>query len=106
MRQDWCDLKVERQKGGSPYLEFLRRPSMSAGIYEIPAGGVDRQKPHEEDEIYYVVSGKAQFFDGNDDVHVEAGTVLFVPAKVEHRFHSIAEDLSILVVFAPAETQK
>ena len=32
------------------------------------------------------------------------GTVVFVPARVEHRFHSISEDLTILVFFAPPES--
>ena len=31
------------------------------------------------------------------------GTVVYVPTEVEHRFHMIDEDLTILVFFAPAE---
>ena len=48
------DLIAQQSSGGQPYLEFLRAPSMSAGIYTLPAGGVDRQQPHTEDEVYYV----------------------------------------------------
>jgi len=29
--------------------------------------------------------------------------VVFVQANIEHRFHTITEDLTILVFFAPAE---
>jgi mannose-6-phosphate isomerase-like protein (cupin superfamily) len=35
---------------------------------------------------------------------VAAGTAVFVPAGVEHNFHSITSELQVLVVFAPAES--
>src|SRR5207253_4989147 len=47
---DISDLVAERLRTQRPYLEFLRVPSMSLGIYSLPAGGVDAQKPHREDE--------------------------------------------------------
>jgi hypothetical protein len=43
---------------GAPYLEFLRVPAMSAGLYLLDAGADDPQTPHAEDELYYVVSGR------------------------------------------------
>jgi mannose-6-phosphate isomerase-like protein (cupin superfamily) len=76
---------------------------MSAGLYELPAGGVDAQQPHTEDELYYIVSGKATLLVGEQDVPVATGSMIFVPARVVHRFHTITEALSILVFFAPAE---
>ena len=33
---------------------------MSAGVYVLPKGGTDPQKPHREDEMYYVVRGRAR----------------------------------------------
>ena len=89
---------------GSPrWLEFLRVPALSAGLYRLPAGGDDPQQPHTEDEIYYVIRGRARFQAAGEDRDVAPGTVLFVPARVEHRFHSISEELVMLVVFGPAE---
>jgi len=85
------------------YLEFLRVPSLSAGLYKLSAGGIDLQEPHTEDEVYYVVSGRGAIKVGAENRAVEAGTIVFVGAGVEHRFHSISEDLMILVFFAPAE---
>lgn len=85
------------------YLEFLRVPAMSAGVYVLPAGAEDTQTPHREDEIYYVVHGRAVFRRGEEELPVRPGEVLFVPARQPHRFHSIVEDLVLLVVFAPAE---
>ena len=97
------DVERERTAAGELYREFLRVESMSAGLYVLEAGAEDPQSPHAQDEIYYVVSGRARFTSGGEERAAEAGDVLFVPAREEHRFHSIEERLSLLVVFAPAE---
>ncbi len=96
-------LLSERDSSGRLYLEFLRIPAMSAGIYYLPKGGTDPQKPHLEDELYYVIQGRARMRLDNEDSEVSAGSVIFVEAKAEHRFHQIEEDLVVLVFFAPAE---
>jgi mannose-6-phosphate isomerase-like protein (cupin superfamily) len=96
-------LLEQQGQAGKAYLEFLRRPSMSMGVYHLSAGGVDSQSPHTEDEVYYVTSGKAQIRVGEADRSVEAGSIVFVAANGPHRFHSIEEDLTVLVFFAPAE---
>jgi quercetin dioxygenase-like cupin family protein len=98
--------EIEQQRAASSklYGEFLRVPAMSAGLYVLPAGGTDAQKPHLEDEIYYVVRGRARFKAGAEDREVFAGSVIFVAAEVEHRFYAIEEELAVLVVFAPAES--
>jgi mannose-6-phosphate isomerase-like protein (cupin superfamily) len=81
--------------------EHLRTGSLSVGTYSIPAGGVDDQKPHHEDEIYMVQSGVARLVTPSGSVPVGPGEVLFVPAEEEHRFTDITEDLVLLVFFAP-----
>lgn len=86
------------------YKEFLRVPAMSAGLYVLPVGATDGQSPHNEDEIYYVVRGKAKIRIASDEQLVKAGSVIFVEASAEHRFFDIEEELVLLVVFAPAET--
>ena len=96
-------LESRREAQGRPYLEFLRVPALSAGLYVLPAGGVDGQSPHGEDEVYIVMDGAARFTAGDDDRAVGPGDVLYVRKGVEHRFHSIERDLRVLVVFAPAE---
>ncbi len=85
------------------WAEFFRVPTMSVGVYVLPAGAVDRQSPHTEDEIYYVVRGHGRLHHGSVDSGADPGDVLFVPARVPHRFHAITEELVLLVVFAPAE---
>jgi mannose-6-phosphate isomerase-like protein (cupin superfamily) len=97
------ELAAALDRGGRPYLEFLRAPALSAGVYRLPAGSRDAQEPHGEDEVYYAVAGRARLRVGTDDHPVEPGTVAFVAARVDHRFHDITEDLTLLVFFAPAE---
>jgi mannose-6-phosphate isomerase-like protein (cupin superfamily) len=93
----------QQNQSRQDYLEFLRVPSLSAGLYMLAAGAVDLQQPHTEDEVYYVISGRGFFQVGDESVPVEAGTLIYVQANAEHRFHTITEDLRVLVIFAPAE---
>lgn len=97
------DLIARGATSGAPYLEFLRVPDLSVGLYVLEAGGVDRQSPHTEDEAYIVMSGRGRLRMGDEDVAVGPGSVAFVATGVEHRFHDITERLVILVAFGPAE---
>jgi len=100
-----AELEQQRAASGKAYREFLRLPAMSAGLYVLAAGATDPQLPHHEDEMYYVIRGRARFRAGNEDREISAGSVLFVAAEVEHRFYDIAEELAVLVFFAPAEAE-
>ena len=107
MQMDFSDiakLLERRAQGGKPYLEFLRVATMSAGLYVLPTGGTDRQIPHLEDEMYYVVRGRARMRVASEEHAVGAGSIIFVAAEVEHRFFEVGEELVVLVFFAPAET--
>ncbi len=101
-----AEIEEQRAKSGKLYREFLRVPAMSAGLYVLPVGATDPQKPHHQDEMYYVVRGRGRFKADKDkeDREVSAGSVIFVAAQVEHRFYDVAEELAVLVVFAPAES--
>lgn len=96
-------LLEQHKEAGRLYKEFLRVEALSVGLYVLPAGGTDPQNPHTEDEVYYVVSGSAVIMIGADELQVEAGSIIYVPAGVAHRFHSITENLTLMVFFAPAE---
>lgn len=87
---------------GAPFTEFLRHPSLSCGIYRIPAGGTDDQVPHREDEIYLVLHGSGRLRVAGDHIDVAAGSLVYVAAHADHRFFDVTEDLEILVIFAPA----
>jgi mannose-6-phosphate isomerase-like protein (cupin superfamily) len=99
------DVLRQRDEKGNQYLEFLRVPAMSAGIYVLPPGATDSQKPHREDEMYYVIRGHARMQLGSEHSDLRPGSVIFVEADVEHRFYDIQEQLELLVFFAPAEQE-
>lgn len=96
-------LDTARRAADRRYLEFLRVPDLSAGLYVLEAGASDPQQPHAEDEVYVVVRGRSRFRAGSEERDVEPGSVLFVPARAEHRFVDIRERLETLVFFGPAE---
>jgi mannose-6-phosphate isomerase-like protein (cupin superfamily) len=99
-----ADLLAEQSAGPKAYLEFLRSDSLSVGLYVLRVGDTDSQQPHKEDEIYVVMSGRARFTAGDETRDITAGDTIFVAAGVPHHFHDIAQDLRLLVVFAPPET--
>jgi mannose-6-phosphate isomerase-like protein (cupin superfamily) len=96
----------EQARGGQSYHEFLRSHDLSVGLYCLPAGATDPQVPHTEDEIYYLIKGKGVVTIDGQDQTVKEGSTIFVGKGVEHKFHSITEDLTILVVFAPPRRSK
>ena len=97
------DLIAQQKDSDEPYLEFLKVPDLSMGLYVLPTGGLDSQSPHTEDEVYYIVSGRAKIQVADEDRDVQAGSIVYVAKNVEHRFHSIEEELTVIVFFAPAE---
>jgi mannose-6-phosphate isomerase-like protein (cupin superfamily) len=104
------EVRAGRVASGKRYLEFLRIPAMSAGLYALSAGAEDGQSPHQQDELYYAVRGRAKLRidDGASparEVPVAPGDILFVAARVVHKFFDVTEDLELLVFFAPAETE-
>src|SRR5688500_10392046 len=96
------ELAAETRRSGTRFHEFLRVDALSCGMYILPAGGEDDQVPHREDEIYVVAKGSGQIVVDGQAQPVGPGSVIFVAATVEHRFIDFAEDLEILVFFAPA----
>ncbi|HEX7037904.1 MAG TPA: cupin domain-containing protein [Pseudomonadales bacterium] len=95
------DKLTARLTGGKPeYKEFLRAPSLSCGIYHLPKGARDMQSPHDEDEVYVVLSGRARLRVGDEEHEVRQGSVLYVRATEYHSFFEIEEDMTLLVFFA------
>lgn len=86
------------------YQEFLRVPSLSCGVYRLPVGAKDMQTPHDEDEVYYVLEGRARMKIGETMREVAAGSILYIQATESHSFFEIEEDMTLLVFFASALT--
>ncbi len=98
---DLATVEAERQRINDAYFQFLNAGSMSLAVYVLPANGEDTQQPHAEDEIYYVVSGRATIQVAGEVRPVVPGSIIFVGKAVEHRFLDITETLTLLVFFAP-----
>lgn len=94
------ELRARREKSGNVYLQFLKVPSMRMGVYSLAAGAEDKQSPHEEDEVYYVLSGRAALRVDAEEHPVQPGSLVFVAAHAAHKFHDIAEPLEVLVFFS------
>jgi mannose-6-phosphate isomerase-like protein (cupin superfamily) len=100
---DLARLAEEHRRSPRRYVEALRSAALSVGLYRLPAGAEDDQRPHGEEEVYLVLEGRGRFRMGDEDFPVGPGHLLAVPARVEHHFHSIEEDLLLFVFYAPAE---
>src|SRR6185437_11904947 len=83
------------------WIVHLNTNDLSLGTYCIPAGGVDDQSPHTEDEIYVVKTGRATLVTDSGTAAVAPGSVIYVPAGETHRFTDVTEDLALIVIFAP-----
>ena len=95
------ELLAGLDSSGHDSAEFFRSSTLSLTVARWPAGSVDGQEPHTEDEVYYVVSGRARFSVADEDVAVGAGSIAYVAAGAEHCFHDIQEDLEVIVFWAP-----
>lgn len=103
MFQNLSDVLDDLRATSRPYLEFLRRRTMSAGLYVLSPGARDEQSPHDEDEIYVVLRGLAKATVAGVTHEVSEGSVIFVERHQEHRFHEIKDELQVFVLFVPAE---
>ncbi len=98
---DIANVIKDHANAGNLYHEFFQAERPSLGLYMLTVGQADPQQPHTEDEVYYLVRGAGMIRVGDETRPVAAGSMVYVDERVGHRFHSITEDLTILVFFAP-----
>lgn len=89
--------RLNERTGGKPFEELLTHGSLRVGLYA--PRGEDPQQPHDQDEVYVVLSGQGTFVNGESRSPFASGDVLFVPAGVTHRFVDFTDDLYVWVVF-------
>jgi mannose-6-phosphate isomerase-like protein (cupin superfamily) len=99
------EMLARQDTGEHTYTDFFRSDELSLGLSIWPAGSVDTQQPHAEDEVYYVVAGRGQIQVGSDDEPVGPGSIIFVAAGVDHHFHDIEEALHVIVFWAPPHSR-
>jgi mannose-6-phosphate isomerase-like protein (cupin superfamily) len=95
------DIEGARERlgaSGGGYEIVHESPGLEVGVYVLVAPEADRQQPHEDDEVYYVLEGRGALDVEGETVELEEGHAVFVPAHAKHRFSSY-ELLSLLVVF-------
>ena len=88
---------AEGAPGGRPYAELITRGTLRVGLYAPRE--TDRQQPHDQDEVYVVMSGRGTFRNGPVSHPFQPGDVLFVPAGAPHVFEDFSDDLYVWVVF-------
>lgn len=94
-------------------------PGMSVHLVRF-GPGEDVQTPHRQDEVYYVIRGRAKFTygrteshpdEGGETVDVGPGSLIYISACTQHCFHDFEENdagirqIETLVVFAPDYTR-
>lgn len=97
------ELYSQAKVKGDSYLKYIDNDKLTSGLYQLKKGEVDIQRPHEWDEIYYVLEGKATLMVENESYDALPGAILFVKAQVDHTFVDIEEDLKVLVFFSKKE---
>ena len=97
---DLSEIRNKLKGEAVEYLEFLNVPALNCGIYFLAAGSTDMQAPHDDDEVYLVLSGRARMRLNDQDQAVGPGTLLYISASTEHSFFEIEEDMTLLVMFA------
>ncbi len=103
---DLAELKGKLTGKAAEYLEFLNVPALSCGVYRLAAGSTDMQAPHDDDEVYLVLDGRARMRLEDEEKAVGPGSLLYVSATTEHCFFEIEEDMTLLVFFASAPPER
>ena len=97
---DLAEIKDKLTGDAVEYLEFLNVPALNCGVYFLAAGSTDMQAPHDDDEVYLVLSGKARMRVADQERDVGPGSLLYIGATTKHSFFQIEEDMTLLVMFA------
>ena len=82
------------------FVDFLNTKSLEVGVIRLRKDQKDTQTNHPLDELYYVVKGEGYISIGGKSQPVIQGTIIFVPAEIDHNFYGNKEDLVVLYIFS------
>lgn len=85
------------QQVPEPFVKLFEHGSMSVEYYQPDQ--LDHQTPHEQDELYVIISGSGDFELEGERKPFQPQDVLFVPAGAVHRFVDFSDDFSTWVIF-------
>lgn len=87
----------ETYPDGEPFVDAVQSGTMSVELFA--PRGKDLQEPHDQDEAYIIIQGKASLLRGEDEIRCGGGDVLVVPAGLEHRFVDMSDDFMCWAIF-------
>ena len=93
--------KEKLAKAPTEFVKLFEHGSLEVELYRPDK--IDKQQPHTRDEIYVVIAGEGTFFYDGERQPFKTGDVIFVPAKIEHRFETFTDDFLTWVFFYGAE---
>ncbi len=85
------------RSNGTLFAKVMGHGSMSVEIYRPVK--TDLQTPHQQDEIYVIISGSGEFLNDGKRTTFAPGDVLFVAEGIEHRFENFTDDFVTWVIF-------
>jgi hypothetical protein len=97
------ELESRRVSAAKSYLEFLRTPTLSLGLYVLQPCEQDLQRPHSENGVYYVIQGQARFTAGEMESPGRSGSILFVEGRSRAPFPLARRGSESACIFAPPE---
>jgi mannose-6-phosphate isomerase-like protein (cupin superfamily) len=92
---------IEKIKNSDNYFHtFINNENLAAGVLVLQPGEEDTQKPHDSDEVYFVIKGDGFLKIKDMDHPVSENKMYFVGKKVEHFFHDNSKELVVLYFFS------
>ncbi len=100
LKFELSEILAEKDAQRNVWNQFLSVPSMRFGMYSLPlAAGGDQALTHDLDELNIVVNGRSAFQMGDETIAIEPGTIIYVPAGIPHHFHTLSEDIDVLILW-------
>jgi quercetin dioxygenase-like cupin family protein len=103
--------RLDRSRWYAGYLLTLLATGAETGgrfalVEEVGRAGVSADSPMHlhtrEDESFYVLEGAVTFYIGGEVVHATAGSFVFLPRGVPHRFALASDHVRMLNLCTPA----
>jgi len=84
------------------HKEVLDAGPITAEVGKYPPNSSAPKNPHNEEELYYILSGSGKLRVGDDTHDIEAGDLVYVEPATEHDFFHITEEVTVLIIFGPS----
>ncbi|MCU4926720.1 cupin domain-containing protein [Halobacteria archaeon AArc-dxtr1] len=84
------------------HSDVLNAGPFTVEVGTYPADSAAPKNPHNEEELYYILSGVGKLRVGDDTHNIEAGDLVYVEPQLEHDFFEISEDITVLIILGPS----